>query len=111
MFYCYYGLPYLIFRYASFLYFTVYCVLLVTIFLFSGTPFSCSADLFILTATAFAPTIHKAVTPVLSEVISPPQLHTSAYMPKHGGSSGLRSDLLLTFAGGCPHGSAYIYSA
>ncbi|PIO25384.1 hypothetical protein AB205_0091560, partial [Aquarana catesbeiana] len=32
------------------------------------TPFSCSVDLFILTATAFAPTIHKAVTPALSEV-------------------------------------------
>ncbi|PIO35656.1 hypothetical protein AB205_0134380, partial [Aquarana catesbeiana] len=70
----------------QFLYFTVYCVLLLTIFLSSGTPFSFSTDLFILTATLFAPMIYKAVTPV----------------------EGRRSDLLLPFAVGCPHASAYI---
>ncbi|PIO27099.1 hypothetical protein AB205_0086730, partial [Aquarana catesbeiana] len=42
-----------------------YFVLLLTIICLVGTPFSCSADLIILTATAFAPTIHKAMTPEL----------------------------------------------
>ncbi|PIO11136.1 hypothetical protein AB205_0012870 [Aquarana catesbeiana] len=66
---------------------------------FSGTPFSCSVDLFILTATAFAPTIYKAVTPA-------EMMYAKAW-----GQQGRRSDLLLPFAGGCPHASAYINGA
>ncbi|PIO29305.1 hypothetical protein AB205_0019640 [Aquarana catesbeiana] len=60
MFYFYYVLLYLLCRYDMSYCYTVmllYFVLLLTIICLAGTPFSCSTDLFILTATVFALTI------------------------------------------------------